>query len=101
MCDEGDIFGLRPLLAQENYIMEAVAHEESILYAIPIAVFKPYALENRNVGNFLIESYASNTRNPYSDIHKDKLYGDDQLNENLNSSNHSFDLAPIKYSKRL
>ena len=24
MCDEGDIFGLRPLLAQENYIMEAV-----------------------------------------------------------------------------
>ncbi|GAA6764836.1 hypothetical protein AAFH68_07690 [Flavobacterium sp. CGRL1] len=101
MCDEGDIFGLRPLLAQENYIMEAVAHEESILYAIPIAVFKPYALENRNVGNFLIESYASNTRNPYSDIHKDKLYGDDLLNENLHSSNHSFDLAPIKYSKKI
>jgi len=101
MCDEGDIFGLRPLLAQENYIMEAVAHEETILYAIPIAVFKPYALENRNVGNFLIESYASNTRNPYSDIHKDKLYGDDLLNENLHSSNHSFDLAPIKYSKKI
>jgi CBS domain-containing protein len=101
MCDEGDIFGLRPLLAQENYIMEAVAHEESILYAIPIAVFKPYALENRNIGNFLIESYASNTRNPYSDIHKDKLYGDDVLNENLHSSNHSFDLAPIKYSKKI
>ncbi|MDR6761487.1 CBS domain-containing protein [Flavobacterium sp. 2755] len=102
MCDEGDIFGLRPLLAQENYIMEAVAHEESILYAIPIAVFKPYALENRNVGNFLIESYASNTRNPYSDIHKDKLYGDDDLlNENRHSSNDSFDLAPIKYSKKI
>jgi CBS domain-containing protein len=101
MCDEGDIFGLRPLLAQENYIMEAVAHEETILYAIPIAVFKPYALENRNVGNFLIESYASNTRNPYSDIHKDKLYGDDLLNENLPSNNNSFDLAPIKYSKKI
>ncbi|MFH6992611.1 DUF294 nucleotidyltransferase-like domain-containing protein [Flavobacterium sp. FlaQc-48] len=101
MCDEGDIFGLRPLLAQENYIMEAVAYEETILYAIPIAVFKPYALENRTVGNFLIESYASNTRNPYSDIHKDKLYGDDLLNENLHSSKHSFDLAPIKYSKKI
>ena len=100
MCDEGDIFGLRPLLAQENYIMEAVAHEETILYAIPIAVFKPYALENRTVGNFLIESYASNTRNPYSDIHKDKLYGDDLLQEN-NSERDSFDLQPIKYSKKI
>jgi CBS domain-containing protein len=100
MCDEGDIFGLRPLLAQENYIMEAVAHEETILYAIPIAVFKPYALENRTVGNFLIESYASNTRNPYSDIHKDKLYGDDLLQDN-NSERDSFDLQPIKYSKKI
>ncbi|MBF4484153.1 DUF294 nucleotidyltransferase-like domain-containing protein [Flavobacterium sp. CSZ] len=100
MCDEGDIFGLRPLLAQENYIMEAVAHEETILYAIPIAVFKPYALENRTVGNFLIESYASNTRNPYSDIHKDKLYGDDLLHNN-NSERDSFDLQPIKYSKKI
>ncbi|TDO72828.1 CBS domain-containing protein [Flavobacterium chryseum] len=100
MCDEGDIFGLRPLLAQENYIMEAVAHEESILYAIPIAVFKPYALENRNVGNFLIESYASNTRNPYSDIHKDKLYGD-LGQEDLHSSKDTFDLQPIQYSKKI
>jgi CBS domain-containing protein len=81
--------------------MEAVTHEESILYAIPIAVFKPYALENRNVGNFLIESYASNTRNPYSDIHKDKLYGDDLLNDSMHSDSHSFDLQPIKYSKKI
>jgi len=101
MCDEGDIFGLRPLLAQENYIMEAVAYEETILYAIPIAVFKPYALENRTVGNFLIESYASNTRNPYSDIHKDKLYGDDLVHENNHAERDSFDLQPIKYSKKI
>jgi CBS domain-containing protein len=101
MCDEGDIFGLRPLLAQENYIMEAVAHEESILYAIPIAVFKPYALENRTVGNFLIESYASNTRNPYSDIHKDKLYGDEDVHDTMHSHTNSFDLTPIKYSKKI
>ncbi|MFZ0599662.1 MAG: DUF294 nucleotidyltransferase-like domain-containing protein, partial [Flavobacterium sp.] len=101
MCDEGDIFGLRPLLAQENYIMEAVAYEETILYAIPIAIFKPYALENRTVGNFLIESYASNTKNPYSEIHKDKLYGDDLLPENHHSAKDSFDLQPIKYSKKI
>lgn len=101
MCDEGDIFGLRPLLAQENYIMEARAYEESILYAIPITVFKPYALENKSIGNFLIESYASNTRNPYSDVHKNKLYGDVLDLEPLNSEKELFDLQPVKYSKKI
>ena len=77
MCDEGDVFGLRPLIANENYQMEAVAYEESILYAIPITIFRPYALENKAVGNFLIESFASNTLNPYSKSHRSKLYGDE------------------------
>src|SRR5690606_1281750 len=76
ICDEGDIFGLRPLMAQEHYKMEARAHEESILYAVPIALFKPMALENHRVGDFLIESFASNTRNPYSLKHRGKLYGE-------------------------
>ncbi|MDO1499605.1 hypothetical protein Q2T40_05430 [Winogradskyella maritima] len=40
-CDEGDIFGLRPLIANENYKLEAKAHEECILYGIPIEVFRP------------------------------------------------------------
>ncbi|MGB8375211.1 MAG: cyclic nucleotide-binding domain-containing protein, partial [Salegentibacter sp.] len=35
-CDEGDIFGLRPLFAQENYMLSAKTEEESILYGIPI-----------------------------------------------------------------
>ncbi|MBK0368879.1 DUF294 nucleotidyltransferase-like domain-containing protein [Flavobacterium agrisoli] len=100
MCDEGDIFGLRPLLAQENYVMQASAHEESILYAVPISVFKPYALENKAIGNFLIESYASNTKNPYSDIHKDKLYGE-ILEHEVHSEKEIFDLQPIKYSKKI
>lgn len=70
ICDEGDIFGLRPLLAHENYKLEAKAHEETILYAIPIKEFKPLALQNHRVGDFLIESFASNTRNPYSQKHR-------------------------------
>ena len=36
ICDEGDVFGLRPLLAQEKYKLEAKAYEETILYAGPI-----------------------------------------------------------------
>ncbi|HEX8016641.1 MAG TPA: DUF294 nucleotidyltransferase-like domain-containing protein [Flavobacterium sp.] len=101
MCDEGDIFGLRPLLAQENYVMEASTYEESILYAIPIAVFKPYALENKAIGNFLIESYASNTKNPYSEVHKNNLYGEIIAQDNQNTEKEIFDLQPVKFSKKI
>lgn len=97
MCDEGDIFGLRPLIANENYQMEARAYEESILYAIPLTIFRPYALENRAVGNFLIESFASNTLHPYSKSHRGKLYGDESLDTDVKI----LDLHPVKYSKKL
>jgi CBS domain-containing protein len=96
MCDEGDVFGLRPLIANENYQMGAVAYEESILYAIPITIFRPYALENKAVGNFLIESFASNTLHPYSKSHRSKLYGDE-----LDAEVKLLDFQPIKYSKKL
>lgn len=96
MCDEGDIFGLRPLIANENYKMEARAFEETILYAIPINVFRPYALENKAVGNFLIESFASNTLNPFSKSHRGKLYG-----EEIEADTKLLDLQEVKYSKKI
>jgi CBS domain-containing protein len=96
MCDEGDIFGLRPLIAHENYKMEARAYEETILYAIPITVFRPYALENKTVGNFLIESFASNTLNPFSKSHRGKLYG-----EEIEADTKLLDLQEVKYSKKI
>jgi CBS domain-containing protein len=96
MCDEGDVFGLRPLIAHENYQMGAITTEECILYAIPITIFKPYALENKAVGNFLIESFASNTHQPYSKNHRSKLYG-----EELDLNTKVMDFQPIKYSKKI
>jgi CBS domain-containing protein len=96
MCDEGDIFGLRPLIAHENYKMEARTYEETILYAIPISVFRPYALENKTVGNFLIESFASNTLNPFSKCHRGKLYG-----EEIEADTKLLDLQEVKYSKKI
>nr|WP_297782485.1 DUF294 nucleotidyltransferase-like domain-containing protein [uncultured Allomuricauda sp.] len=100
ICDEGDVFGLRPLLAHENYKLEAKAYEETILYAIPIKEFKPLALENKRIGNFLIESFASNTGNPYSIKHRGKLYGSNQEVDQY-STNKILDLQPIKYSTDL
>lgn len=102
LCDEGDIFGLRPLMANENYELEAKAQEESILYAIPIEIFKPLALENKAVGNFLIESFASNTRNPYSKSHRGKLYSENTADvEVTNSELKLLDLQNVPYSKKI
>ncbi|MEO1011433.1 MAG: DUF294 nucleotidyltransferase-like domain-containing protein [Bacteroidota bacterium] len=100
ICDEGDIFGLRPLMANESYKLEARAHEESILYGIPITHFKPYAEGNPAIGNFLIESFASNTRNPYSKVHRGKLFGNEN-SQSINPEVQLFDLQPVSYSKNM
>jgi CBS domain-containing protein len=63
-CHIGDVFGLRPFFAKNNYMMTAKAREESIVYGIPIATFRPFVANNPNVLNFLLESFASNTWNP-------------------------------------
>jgi CBS domain-containing protein len=63
-CHVGDIFGLRPFFAKNNYMMTAKAREESVLYAIPIAAFRPFVAQNSDVLNFLLESFATNTGNP-------------------------------------
>ncbi|WP_298506673.1 DUF294 nucleotidyltransferase-like domain-containing protein [uncultured Maribacter sp.] len=100
ICDEGDIFGLRPLMANENYKLEAKAHEETILYGIPLDAFKPYAKKNEAVSTFLMESFASNTRNPYSKSHKGKLYGNETV-DTINPEVKLLDLQPVKYSKKI
>lgn len=62
-CHIGAIFGLRPFFAKNNYMMTAKAREESIVYAIPIAVFRPFVANNSDVLNFLLENFALNSRN--------------------------------------
>lgn len=96
-CDAGDIIGLRPFFAKDNYLMTAKAREESILYAIPIEVFKPYVSKNNEVLNFLLESFASNTRNPHDKNNKGKL-----ISENVIYNEQSAEIQyyqPIKYTK--
>lgn len=61
-CYVGDIFGLRPFFAKNNYQMTAKAREESIIYAIPIATFRPFLNQNSEISNYLLESFAVNTK---------------------------------------
>jgi len=100
-CYPGDIFGLRPFFAKNKYQMTAKAREESIVYAIPIEVFKPFALQNAEVLNFLLESFATNTRNSSDKENPNKLVSD---NVNLPDSQSdvsyfqslSYNKAPLK-----
>lgn len=98
ICDEGDIFGLRPLIAREQYKLLATAQEESILYAIPVETFRPFYERSQEISQYLLESFASNTRNPYSDAYKGKLLGDAvKLNSNTTVSK-LLDLQNVQYS---
>lgn len=102
ICDEGDMFGLRPLMAGENYKMEARTREESILYAIPLEKFRPLVQTYPGVGDFLLESFASNTRNPYSKEHSGKLFSENTSRpSNADGGVRYNEVIPISPAKRL
>ena len=80
-CYAGDVFGLRPFFAKNNYQMTAKSNEEAVLYAIPIESFKHFVVQNAEVLNFLLESFAQNSNN-LADKNSNKLISDTvQLSE--------------------
>ena len=97
ICDEGDLFGLRPLITKEDYELSASANEETILYGIPIDLFLPIALEHKDVSNFLIASFASNVSDPYSLEESGKLFTE----YSVERSSEIFDLQKARYSKNI
>ncbi|GAA4304133.1 DUF294 nucleotidyltransferase-like domain-containing protein [Aestuariibaculum suncheonense] len=76
ISDGGDVFGLRPLIAKENYKLTATANEESIVYAIPIDVFQSVTHDNAQVQKFLITAFATNTYDPYTAEETGKIFVD-------------------------
>jgi CBS domain-containing protein len=100
-CYEGDIFGLRPFFAKNNYQMTAKAREESIIYAIPIATFRPFVANNSEVLDFLLHSFASNTSNPTDKenisgkLISDNVYFSDQQSEIQYFQSLSYNVAPL------
>ncbi len=61
-CYAGNIFGLRPFFAKNNYTLNATANEDAILYAIPIAIFKPYLAKYNAVLDYFIENFAAQAK---------------------------------------
>ena len=97
ICDEGDVFGLRPLIMNEHYLMGAAANEETILYGIPTPLFKDIILNYPKVSQFLIASFATNTRDPFSDKHKGKLFANVPSVQKIENS--YVETQSAKYSK--
>ncbi|WP_072991819.1 DUF294 nucleotidyltransferase-like domain-containing protein [Flavobacterium segetis] len=101
-CSVGDLFGLRPFFAKNNYMMTAKAREESIIYAIPIATFRPFVANNSEVLNYLLESFAVNTRNPKDKenltgkLISDTVYYSDQQSEMQYFQSLSYNITPLK-----
>lgn len=101
-CHEGDIFGLRPFFAKNNYMMTAKAREETIVYAIPIAVFRPFVANNSDVLNFLLESFATNSRHTKDSVSSNgKLISDtsfyvDQQSEMQYIQSLTYNNSPLK-----
>jgi CBS domain-containing protein len=104
-CVEGDIFGLRPFFAKNNYMMTAKAREESIIYAIPIATFRPFVANNSEVLDFLLHSFATNTSNPndkenlHGKLISDNVYYSDQQSEMQYFQSLNYNLTPLKATK--
>ena len=100
-CVEGDVFGLRPFFAKNNYMMTAKAREESIIYAIPIATFRPFVANNSEVLDFLLHSFAINTSNPNDKensnrkLISDNVYYSDQKSEMQYFQSLSYSNSPL------
>jgi CBS domain-containing protein len=101
-CVAGDIFGLRPFFAKNNYMMTAKAREESIIYAIPIATFRPFVANNSDVLDFLLHSFATNTSNPNDmeniggKLISDNVYYSNQQSEMQYFQLLTYNVSPLK-----
>lgn len=59
VCDQGEIFGLRPLAGTPIYTLSAKAVEESLLYVIPTAVLLPIIEAHPKVAWYFAQSFAA------------------------------------------
>lgn len=74
--DNGDIFGLQPLISSDPYQFTATANEESIVYAIPVKAFQLATDTDAKIQKYLITTFASNINTPYTSEVVGKIFSD-------------------------
>ncbi|MBC6993452.1 DUF294 nucleotidyltransferase-like domain-containing protein [Neolewinella lacunae] len=80
---EGEVFGIRPLLAEDNYLFEARAVEESLLYAINSAGFRELLPRYPALTQYLATSMAGSGRFALNRPAPVPKLGDDSLQPDL------------------
>ncbi|MEM6963194.1 MAG: DUF294 nucleotidyltransferase-like domain-containing protein [Bacteroidota bacterium] len=73
-CDEGDVFGIRPLLVQRPYVVSAQTMEETLLYAIHTNDFEDIFKNNPKVAFYLASNFAAGVRNQFAKNNKGKIF---------------------------
>lgn len=96
ICDEGDVFGLRPLIQNDQYLMSAKANEESILYAVSVEILKDIIKINEKAHKFIIASFSSNIKTPYARKSNGQLYA---KIDSLETNNSFSEIQTAQYSK--
>ena len=97
-CDEGDLFGLRPLIANEPYLLSAKAAEESLLYAIPAVNIQNVIEVNPKVGYYLAQHFATGISSKYTKMYKGRLFLEKDLP--VLYQNSLFEIQSVQQSKK-
>ncbi|GJM31398.1 MAG: hypothetical protein DHS20C18_03990 [Saprospiraceae bacterium] len=73
-CDEGDVFGIRPLLAEQPYALTAMTVEESLIYAISTEGLRPIIENNPKIAWYFAQNFAAGIRNKFAYHNKGRIF---------------------------
>lgn len=69
-CDEGDVLGLRPLLADQKYGLQAITIEPCLIYGIDLEQFRPLLAKYAEVSFYLAKTFAKGLHQNYEDSYR-------------------------------
>lgn len=103
-CDEGDIFGLRAFMRQDNYLLSARAIEESIIYSISSTLFDTYMTSNKVASKYIMKTLVSNYRinkdkeDPHAHLYKVETSTSEQIPDFFEEQTADYSKNPISCS---
>ena len=74
-CDEGDVFGVLALLGKRPYVLNALAAEDTLLFAIPVQIFEKILEANTRVSLYFAAGFASGKVVVRSDLAQSQMAG--------------------------
>ena len=70
VCDEGDLFGVRPLMVNDHYLLSARANEETLLFAINFESIKSLIQKYPSVAWYFAQNFAAGIQNKFAESQK-------------------------------